>query len=130
MCQSRYAVPVYPRTAPALRLDTRLEVEDEGPGIPAGDRERIWSPFFRLERDVSSAVAGSGIGLAVVRDLVWRLGGRTGVSDRPAPARGSLFYVELPRVAEPPAGDNGQLARATDGSAEPARAAAGAEEDR
>jgi signal transduction histidine kinase len=76
----------------------RLEVEDEGPGIPLADAERIWAPYFRLERDVSSAVAGSGIGLAVVRDLVERHGGRTGVTRRGRDQRGSLFFVELPRT--------------------------------
>ena len=60
----------------------RLEVEDDGPGVPPADVERIWAPYFRLEREVSSAVAGSGIGLAVVRDLVQRHGGRTGVERR------------------------------------------------
>ncbi|MBW8769729.1 MAG: ATP-binding protein, partial [Gemmatimonadetes bacterium] len=75
----------------------RLEVEDEGPGIPLADAARIWAPYFRLERDVSSAVAGSGIGLAVVRDLVERHGGRAGVAHRGRDLRGSLFFVELPR---------------------------------
>jgi signal transduction histidine kinase len=78
----------------------RLEVEDEGLGIPPGDAERVWTPFFRLERDVKSAVAGSGIGLAVVRDLVERHGGRTGVEPRTdREQRGSRFFVELPRSA-------------------------------
>src|SRR5205085_6644403 len=84
----------------------RLEVEDDGPGIPEADRQRIWAPFFRLERDVSSAVAGSGIGLAVVRDLVTRHGGRAGVESRRTPARGARFYVELPRAPYTP-DDNG-----------------------
>lgn len=82
----------------------RLEVEDEGPGIPVADRDRIWTPFYRLERDVASAVAGSGIGLAVVRDLVAHHGGRTGVDARTS-TRGSIFYVDLPRADEATAGD-------------------------
>jgi signal transduction histidine kinase len=82
----------------------RLEVEDEGPGIPLPDAERIWAPYFRLERDVSSAVAGSGIGLAVVRDLVERHGGRAGVERRRRDLPGSLFFVELPRSAKVDAG--------------------------
>ncbi|HWC72312.1 MAG TPA: HAMP domain-containing sensor histidine kinase, partial [Gemmatimonadales bacterium] len=47
----------------------RLWVDDGGPGIPRADRERVWDRFWRLERDRGSAVAGSGIGLAVVREL-------------------------------------------------------------
>ncbi len=78
----------------------RLEVEDEGLGIPPADAERVWTPFFRLERDVKSAVAGSGIGLAVVRDLVSRHGGRAGVERRGRDQQGSRFFVELPRTAD------------------------------
>ena len=83
----------------AARADVvRLEVEDQGLGIPPGDAERVWTPFFRLERDVKSAVAGSGIGLAVVRDLVQRHGGRAGVEPRQGrEPGGSRFFVELPR---------------------------------
>jgi len=81
----------------------RLEVEDEGLGIPPADAERVWTPFFRLERDVKSAVAGSGIGLAVVRDLVERHGGRTGVeSRRGGDQHGSRFFVELPHSGVEP----------------------------
>jgi signal transduction histidine kinase len=70
----------------------RIEVEDAGTGIPAADRERVWSPFVRLRR--SDGVPGSGIGLAVVRQLVAAHGGRTGIED--VPGGGSRFVVELP----------------------------------
>ena len=74
-------------------------VEDEGPGIAPRDRERVWLPFFRLERDAGSAVAGSGIGLAVVRDLVTLHGGRVRVED--APGGGARLLLELPADAAP-----------------------------
>ena len=45
-------------------------MEDRGPGIPAADRERVWKAFVRLDRDRDSSVTGSGLGLAVVRELV------------------------------------------------------------
>jgi signal transduction histidine kinase len=48
----------------------RLWVEDQGPGIPASDRDRVWEPYVRLGRAVESATGGSGIGLSVVRELV------------------------------------------------------------
>jgi signal transduction histidine kinase len=70
----------------------RLEVEDWGPGIAPGDRQRIWEPYVRLER--SPAVAGSGIGLAVVRELTAAHGGACWVED--APSGGARFVVELP----------------------------------
>lgn len=71
----------------------RVTVDDEGPGIPAAERERVWAPFFRLPRDASSAVAGSGIGLSLVKELVELHGGRVWVEGR---ARGARFVVELP----------------------------------
>jgi signal transduction histidine kinase len=72
----------------------RVEVDDAGPGIAAGDRARVWQPFVRLER--APAVAGSGIGLAVVRELVAAHGGSCWVED--SPAGGARLVVELPRA--------------------------------
>ena len=72
----------------------RISVDDQGPGIPAPDRERVWEQFWRLERDRGSAVAGTGIGLSVVRELVALHGGRAWVED--APGGGARFVIELP----------------------------------
>jgi two-component system OmpR family sensor kinase len=69
-------------------------VHDQGPGIPPGDRERIWEPFCRSSRERASGVAGTGIGLAVVRELC-RLHGGSAWLDRPDLA-GARFVVELP----------------------------------
>ncbi len=73
----------------------RLTVDDEGPGIPAADRMRIWQAFQRLERDVNSAIAGSGIGLAVVCELILGQGGKGWVEEAPT-GRGARFVIELP----------------------------------
>jgi signal transduction histidine kinase len=69
-------------------------VDDEGPGIPAADRKRIFEQFQRLERDRNSATAGTGIGLSVVRELAGLHGGSCAVTtgDR----GGAKFVVELP----------------------------------
>ncbi len=72
----------------------RLSVDDEGPGVPRRDRERVWRSFRRLERDRRRAVAGTGIGLAVVRELVERHGGRAWVEK--GSREGARFVVELP----------------------------------
>jgi signal transduction histidine kinase len=53
-----------------------LSVTDEGPGIPAADRPRIWEPFWRAS---ASAEGGTGLGLAIVRDLVSLHGGTIAV---------------------------------------------------
>jgi len=74
----------------------RICVDDQGPGIPAADRERIWDRFWRLERDRGSAVAGTGIGLSVVRELVALHGGRAWAEDAPGSGGGGRFVIELP----------------------------------
>lgn len=71
----------------------QLIVEDEGPGVPNADRERIWTPFVRLTSTRRGA-GGTGIGLAVVRDLTLRHGGRAWVER--ARTGGARFVVELP----------------------------------
>jgi signal transduction histidine kinase len=75
-----------------------LFVDDEGPGVPPADRKRIFEHFQRLERDRALAIAGTGIGLSVVQDLVTQHGGRCSVTtgDR----GGAKFVVELPLAAE------------------------------
>jgi signal transduction histidine kinase len=72
---------------------TRIVVDDQGPGIPLADRDRVWQGYYRLQRETRSAVAGSGIGLAVVRSLATEMGGRTWVED--TDTGGARFVVEL-----------------------------------
>ena len=72
----------------------RLWVEDEGPGVPEQERERVWKPFARLDRDVDGSVAGSGIGLSVVRDIVRQHGGSARIES--AAGGSARFVVELP----------------------------------
>ncbi|MFN2571593.1 MAG: sensor histidine kinase [Gemmatimonadales bacterium] len=74
----------------------RLWVEDGGPGIPRADRERVWMRFWRLERDRGSAVAGSGIGLAVVRELANLHHGRAWIDDVQDRGAGTRIVIELP----------------------------------
>ena len=75
-----------------------VSVEDRGPGIPAAEREKIWTRFYRLERDRHSAIAGTGIGLAVVRDLARLQGGRAWAEERPG--GGSRFVLQLRAAGE------------------------------
>ena len=73
--------------------EVRIEVTDEGPGIPPGDRERVWQPYQR--GSTVGGTAGSGVGLSVVRDVVTQHGGRAWVEDHPT-GRGARFVVTLP----------------------------------
>ncbi|ADU52221.1 histidine kinase [Thermaerobacter marianensis DSM 12885] len=72
----------------------RLTVDDEGPGIPPADLERIFEPFYRGDAARARATGGFGLGLAVARWIVERHGGRIRASNRQP--RGARFEVELP----------------------------------
>jgi len=72
----------------------RVEIEDEGPGIPKGERHKVWGRFERLDQGRGAAVTGTGIGLSVVRQLVELHGGTSTVEG--AAGGGSKFLIELP----------------------------------
>ncbi len=72
----------------------QLAVEDRGPGIPVGDRPRVWRLFERLDTDATTVSGGSGIGLAVVSDLMRRHGGEVGIDD--GPQGGVRVYARFP----------------------------------
>ena len=77
----------------------RLYVEDEGPGIPAAERDRIFQPYARLAHDQSSERTGTGLGLAVVRQIAVACGGRVWLED--APRRGARAVIELRSASVP-----------------------------
>jgi signal transduction histidine kinase len=72
----------------------QVMVEDEGEGIPEDQRREIFSPYARLERDRESGVAGSGIGLAVVKELATRQGASVRVTE--SESGGAKFIVAFP----------------------------------
>ena len=70
-----------------------IKVHDRGPGIPAGQRERIFEPFYRLP-GASEREGGVGLGLALVKSISERHGGTVRCEARPG--GGASFIVELP----------------------------------
>jgi two-component system, OmpR family, sensor histidine kinase TctE len=84
-----------------------LQVEDNGPGIPAAERERVFQPFYRA---LGTQVDGSGLGLAIVREIALRHGAQVTLADAaarpaggdaaPAHGPGALFTVRFALVAE------------------------------
>jgi two-component system phosphate regulon sensor histidine kinase PhoR len=72
----------------------RLWVDDAGPGIPASEREKIWSPFVRLGGTVDDSTGGAGLGLYIVRDLATAMDAEAAISD--TPAGGTRFTLTLP----------------------------------
>ncbi|CAL9586426.1 sensor histidine kinase [Streptomyces sp. enrichment culture] len=73
-----------------------VAVADDGEGVPAADRERIFERFVRLDAARSRDDGGAGLGLAIARDVAVRHGGTLTVHD--APAGGALFELRLPGV--------------------------------
>ncbi|MFD0273672.1 sensor histidine kinase [Kitasatospora sp. NPDC127111] len=73
----------------------RLEVDDDGLGIPAGDRERVFDRFVRLDTARNRATGGAGLGLALVRTIATSLGG-TATAERPPYGYGAHLVVRLP----------------------------------
>jgi signal transduction histidine kinase len=70
----------------------RFEIEDQGPGIPSGQEERVFDRFRRLENGEEKG--GTGLGLTISRQIVEHHGGR--IWAEPGRSFGALFVVELP----------------------------------
>ena len=83
----------------SLTLGTRdgsvwLVVDDDGPGIPVADRERVFDRFTRLDEGRARDAGGVGLGLSMVKAIVERHGGSVVVDD--APLGGARLIVQLP----------------------------------
>ena len=78
--RSRVAVSCHEELGGTGRL-VRISVSDDGPGIAPADRERVFGRFVRLGQDRGRATGGTGLGLAVVKGIVERHGGRVYFSD-------------------------------------------------
>ncbi len=73
-----------------------IALRDDGPGIAPADRERIFEPFYRGERQPADAPPGTGIGLSIVQEYVAAHGGRVALLDAPGP--GAQFRIDLPHA--------------------------------
>jgi heavy metal sensor kinase len=74
--------------------EASIAISDEGPGIPAADRERIFDRFFRVDQARSRDGGGAGLGLAIAEWAVEMHAGQITVRDRPG--GGSEFQIVLP----------------------------------
>jgi signal transduction histidine kinase len=75
----------------------RIEVSDTGIGIPAADRSKLFTEFFRAENAKAMEDVGTGLGLAIVKEIADQLGGRIFVESEEG--AGTIFVVHLPIAA-------------------------------
>ncbi len=101
------------RTGEAARPAWRIEVGDSGVGIPPQALSRLFVSFSQVDSSATRRHQGAGLGLAISRQLVERMGGRIGVDSEVG--KGSVFWLELPLIE----GDGATAAAA------PARAESG-----
>ncbi|HEX2723865.1 MAG TPA: ATP-binding protein [Gemmatimonadaceae bacterium] len=74
----------------------RIDVRDDGAGIPTDKLEAIFEPFVQVGRDFSSPQGGTGLGLSISRDLARRMKGDLRVSSKLG--KGSTFSLTIPRM--------------------------------
>ncbi len=72
-----------------------IDIVDEGPGVAAADRARIFEPFYRGEVQPADAPRGSGIGLSIVHEVITGHGGQIELR---ADGPGAHFHIELPHA--------------------------------
>jgi PAS domain S-box-containing protein len=82
-------------TVPAA-ASVRVEVADQGIGIPPAEQEAVFEKFYRADPQHRAAPSGTGLGLYICRELVQRMGGTIGVRSRPG--GGSTFWFQLPKA--------------------------------
>lgn len=92
----------YASTSVQLRVGSAADavvvtVDDDGPGIPVADRERVFERFARLDESRARSTGGSGLGLAIVRELVTDLGGAVSIGT--SESGGASLRVSIPDAA-------------------------------
>ena len=87
-----------------------LEVSDEGPGLPPGDPEKLFEPFYRADPSRTRETGGTGLGLAIVAAIVGAHGGQVRAAARDG--AGATFTVRLPLAGSPGAEPRGTAAEA------------------
>jgi signal transduction histidine kinase/ActR/RegA family two-component response regulator len=78
----------------------RVEVEDTGIGVPPDRVDRLFKPFSQLESSASRSYAGTGVGLAIVKDLVRLMDGEVGVCGNSGPGSTFWFTAKLEKCAK------------------------------
>jgi two-component system phosphate regulon sensor histidine kinase PhoR len=82
------------RTTAGPDGSARIEVKDDGPGIEAEHRERVFERFYRVDKARSRELGGTGLGLSIVKHLAENIGAQVTLESEPG--KGSTFTVVLP----------------------------------
>jgi two-component system phosphate regulon sensor histidine kinase PhoR len=92
----KYTTPATQITLKAYATSTgiRVDVVDQGPGIPLADQDRIFERFYRVDKARSRAIGGTGLGLSIVKHIVLLHQGTAGVES--FPRKGCTFWIQLP----------------------------------
>lgn len=103
------------RTRVVIRLRgeprlVRIDVEDDGPGVPPEERQKVFKPFARLDDSRTRSSGGYGLGLSIVQKVMNSHGGSAGVDESPE-LGGARFTLLLPQRPEPLAGRQADLTR-------------------
>jgi signal transduction histidine kinase len=75
-------------------------VKDSGPGIPQAELPWLFNKFFRLARDQSGPIRGTGLGLFVCKQIVESMEGTAWVESEGIPGKGCSFYLSLPEAPQ------------------------------
>jgi signal transduction histidine kinase len=83
-------------------------IEDDGPGVPAAQRDRVFERFVRLDASRERSSGGSGLGLSIVQEVVRAHGGSVRITDAvPHGCRVEIHLPDVPRTrAQPPSGSS------------------------
>jgi signal transduction histidine kinase len=76
-----------------------ITVDDEGPGIPPSEREKVFEPFYRIDGSRDPDTGGVGLGLSVTRSIIWEHGGEISLASRKG--GGLSVRLELPSGSAP-----------------------------
>lgn len=86
-------------------------VQDDGPGIPVEERQRVFERFYRVQKHRSKVAGSTGLGLAIAKHIVERHGGRIWADRSPDGMSGAALYFTLPEAVDPGAREAGNGAR-------------------